>query len=287
MIIKNKARLVVQGYSQEEGIDYDETFAPVARLEVIRLFLAYAISNKIKVYQMDVKSAFLYGKIKEEVYVCQPPGFEDPSHPEWVYKLDKALYGLKQAPRAWYDTLSTFLLKNNFTRGAIDKTLFIKHVGNHVLLVQIYVDDIIFGSTNTRLCDEFKKLMQSKFEMSKMGELQYFLGLQIKQQTNGTFIHQSKYVKELLNKFSLQDCKSCSTPMTPTTQVEPDDQGKQVDQTMYRCMIGSLLYLTASRPDIMFSTCVCARYQSAPRESHLIAVKRIFRYLKGTPTLGI
>src|ERR1044071_175395 len=287
MIIKNKARLVVQGYSQEEGIDYDETFAPVARLEAIRLFLAYAISNKIKVYQMDVKSAFLYEKIKEEVYVCQPPGFEDPSHPEWVYKLDKALYRLKQAPRAWYETLSNFLLKNNFTRGSIDKTLFIKNVGNHVLLVQIYVDDIIFGSTNTKLCDEFKKLMQSKFEMSTMGELQYFLGLQIKQQTNGTFIHQSKYVKELLNKFSLQDCKSCSIPMTPITQVEPDDQGKQVDQTMYRCMIGSLFYLTASRPDIMFSTCVCARYQSAPRESHLIAVKRIFRYLKGTPTLGI
>ena len=286
-IIKNKARLVVQGFSQEEGIDYDETFAPVARLEAIRLFLAYAVSNKFKVYQMDVKSAFLYGKIKEEVYVCQPPGFEDPSHPDWVYKLDKALYGLKQAPRAWYDTLSTFLLKNNFTRGSIDQTLFKKHVGNHILLVQIYVDDIIFGSTNNKLCEEFKKLMQSKFEMSTMGELQYFLGLQIKQQSNGTFIHQSKYVKELLNKFSLKDCKSCSTPMSPTTQVAPDEPGKLADQTMYRCMIGSLLYLTASRPDIMFSTCVCARYQSAPRESHLTAVKRIFRYLKGTPTLGI
>ena len=131
---------------------------------------------------MDVKSAFLYGKIKEEVYVFQPPRFEDPSHPEWVYKLDKALYGLKQAPRAWYETLSNFLLKNNFTRGSIDKTLFIKNVGNHVLLVQIYVDDIIFGSTNTKLCDEFKKLMQSKFEMSTMGELYYFLGPHIKQQ---------------------------------------------------------------------------------------------------------
>jgi len=286
-VVRNKARLVVQGYSQEEGIDYDETFAPVARLEAIRLFLAYAVSNKFKVFQMDVKSAFLYGKIKEEVYVCQPPGFEDPYHPDWVYRLDKALYGLKQAPRAWYETLSSFLLKNHFLRGCIDKTLFIRHVGNHMLLVQIYVDDIIFGSTDIKMCDDFKKLMKSKFEMSTMGELQYFLGLQVKQQSNGTFIHQSKYVKELLKKFSLQDCKSCSTPMTPTTQVDPDEDGKLVDQTLYRCMIGSLLYLTASRPDIMFATCVCARYQAAPRESHLTAVKRIFRYLKGTPRLGI
>ncbi|KAD3640062.1 hypothetical protein E3N88_29285 [Mikania micrantha] len=184
-IIKNKARLVVQGFSQEEGIDYDETFAPVARLEAIRLFLAYAALHKLKVFQMDVKSAFLYGKIKEEVYVCQPPGFEDNKHPDWVYKLDKALYGLKQAPRAWYDTLSTFLLKNNFTRGSIDKTLFIKNVGQHKLLVQIYVDDIIFASSDLKLCDAFTELMTKNFEMSAMGELQFFLGLQIKQNPDG------------------------------------------------------------------------------------------------------
>ncbi|KAD4385796.1 hypothetical protein E3N88_25965 [Mikania micrantha] len=268
-IIKNKARLVVQGFSQEEGVDYDETFAPVARLEAIRLFLAYAALHKLKVFQMDVKSAFLYGKIKEEVYVCQPPGFEDNKNPDWVYKLDKALYGLKQAPRAWYDTLSTFLLKNNFTRGSIDKTLFIKNVGQHKLLVQIYVDDIIFASSDLKLCDAFTELMTKNFEMSAMGELQFFLGLQIKQKPDGIFIHQSKYTKEL------------------TTQLDADLKGTSVDETLYRCMIGSLMCLTASRPDIMFATCVCARFQAAPKESHLIAVKRIFRYLQGTQSLGI
>ncbi|KAD2805952.1 hypothetical protein E3N88_39329 [Mikania micrantha] len=286
-IIKNKARLVVQGFSQEEGIDYDETFAPVARLEAIRLLLAYAALHKLKVFQMDVKSAFLYGKIKEEVYVCQPPGFEDNKHPDWVYKLDKALYGLKQAPRAWYDTLSTFLLKNNFTRGSIDKTLFIKNVGQHKLLVQIYVDDIIFASSDLKLCDAFTELMTKNFEMSAMGELQFFLGLQIKQKPDGIFIHQSKYTKELLKKFDLQNCKPCSNPMSSTTQLDADLKGTSVDETLYRCMIGSLMYLTASRPDIMFATCVCARFQAAPKESHLIAVKRIFRYLQGTQSLGI
>ncbi|KAD7477744.1 hypothetical protein E3N88_00880 [Mikania micrantha] len=286
-IIKNKARLVVQGFSQEEGIDYNETFAPVARLEAIRLFLAYAALHKLKVFQMDVKSAFLYGKIKEEVYVCQPPGFEDNKHPDWVYKLDKALYGLKQAPRAWYDTLSTFLLKNNFTRGSIDKTLLIKKVGQHKLLVQIYVDDIIFASSDPKLCADFTELMTKNFEMSAMGELLFFLGLQIKQSPDGIFIHQSKYTKELLKKFDLQNCKQCSNPMSSTTQLDADLKGKSVDETLYRCMIGSLMYLTASRPDIMFATCVCARFQAAPKESHLIAVKRIFRYLQGTQSLGI
>ncbi|KAD5318172.1 hypothetical protein E3N88_18118 [Mikania micrantha] len=286
-IIKNKARLVVQGFSQKEGIDYDETFAPVARLEAIRLFLAYAALHKLKVFQMDVKSAFLYGKIKEEVYVCQPPGFEDNKHPDWVYKLDKALYGLKQAPRAWYDTLSTFLLQNNFTRGSIDKTLFIKKVGQHKLLVQIYVVDIIFASYDPKLCVDFTELMTKNFEMSAMGELQFFLGLQIKQSPDGIFIHQSKYTKELLKKFDLQNSKNCSNPMSSTTQLDADLKGKSVDETLYRCMIGSLMYLTASRPDIMFATCVCARFQAAPKESHLIAVKRIFRYLQGTQSLGI
>ncbi|GJW56860.1 putative ribonuclease H-like domain-containing protein [Tanacetum coccineum] len=147
IVIRNKERLVAQGYTQEEGIDYDEVFAPVARIEAIRLFLAYASFKDFVVYQMDVKSAFLFGKIEEEVYVCQPPGFEDPEFPDKVYKVEKALYGLHQAPRAWYETLSTYLLDNGFQRGQIDKTLFIKRVKSDILLVQVYVDDIIFGST--------------------------------------------------------------------------------------------------------------------------------------------
>ena len=191
-IIRNKARLVAKGYSQQEGIDYDETFAPVARLEAIRIFLAYAAHMKFKVFQMDVKSAFLNGELEEEVYVEQPPGFIDPKYPNHVYRLDKTLYGLKQAPRAWYETLTQFLLESGFKRGTIDKTLFYLNHGKDLLLVQIYVDDIIFGSTNTKLCERFSKLMQSRYQISMMGELSYFLGLQVKQTDDGIFINQSK-----------------------------------------------------------------------------------------------
>ncbi|GJT59402.1 putative ribonuclease H-like domain-containing protein [Tanacetum coccineum] len=199
----------------------------------------------------------LYGQIEEEVYVCQPPGFEDPDHPNKVYKVVKALYGLHQAPRAWYDTLANYLLCNGFERGKIDQTLFIKRHKGHILLVQIYVDDIIFGSTKKELCDEFEKLMKDKFQMSSMGELTFFLGLQVQQSKKGIFISQDKYVHEILRKFNYSD------------------------------MIGSLMYLTASRPDIMFAVCACARFQVSPKSSHLLAVKRIFRYLKGKPSLGL
>ncbi|KAJ9555814.1 hypothetical protein OSB04_010428 [Centaurea solstitialis] len=286
-IIRNKARLMAQGYRQEEGIDYDETFAPVARLEAIRLFLAFAAHMNFKVYQMDIKNAFLNGKLNEEVYVAQPPGFVDPKFPDHVYKLNKALYGLKQAPRAWYDTLSTFLLSKGFVRGKIDSTLFLKKYPKHILLVQIYVDDIIFGSTNPKLCEKFELLMKSEYKMSMMGELTFFLGLQIKQSEKGIFINQGKYVHEMLKKFDLTSCTPMKTPMAPPLSLDKDSKGKPVDVTLYRGMIGSLLYLTASRPDIMYSTCLCARYQAEPKESHLTAVKRIFRYLKGTPNMGL
>ncbi|GJV02255.1 putative ribonuclease H-like domain-containing protein [Tanacetum coccineum] len=191
IVIKNKARLVAQGYTQEEGIDYDEVFAPVARIEAIRLFLAYASFKDFVVYQMDVKSAFLYGKIEEEVYVCQPLGFEDPDFPDRVYKVEKALYGLHQAPRAWYETLSTYLLDNGFQRGKIDKTLFIRRDKGDILLVQVYVDDIIFSSTKKSLCTEFEKMMHKKFQMSSMGELIFFLGMQVKQKEDRIFISQN------------------------------------------------------------------------------------------------
>ncbi|WJX50151.1 hypothetical protein P8452_36497 [Trifolium repens] len=286
-VVRNKARLVAQGYSQQEGIDFTETFAPVARLEAIRLLLSYAVNNGITLYQMDVKSAFLNGVISEEVYVKQSPGFEDLKNPNYVYKLKKSLYGLKQAPRAWYERLSNFLLENGFQKGQIDNTLFRKTSKKDILIIQIYVDDIIFGSTNASLCKSFSKLMQDEFEMSMMGELKFFLGIQINQGKDGTYIHQSKYTKELLKKFNLDDCKIMSTPMHPTSSLSKEEIGSKVDQKLYRGMIGSLLYLTASRPDILYSVCLCARFQSDPREPHLTVVKRIFRYLKGTTNLGL
>jgi len=287
VIVRNKARLVAQGYNQEEGIDYEETFAPVARLESIRMLLAFASHKEFILYQMDVKSAFLNGYIVEEVYVEQPPGFQDHKYPDYVFKLKKALYGLKQAPRAWYDRLSKFLLQNGFSIGKVDTTLFTKTKGVDLIIVQIYVDDIIFGSTNVSLCEEFSKCMHSEFEMSMMGELNYFLGLQIKQTKEGIFINQAKYVKDLLKKFDFEGMKPLSTPMSSSIKIDKDENGKAVDITKYRGMIGSLLYLTASRPDIMYSVCLCARYQSNPKESHLNAVKRIFRYLSGTKNLGL
>nr|GEV84433.1 retrovirus-related Pol polyprotein from transposon TNT 1-94 [Tanacetum cinerariifolium] len=196
-----------------EGIDYEEVFAPVARIEAIRLFLAYASFMGFMMYQMDVKNAFMYGTIEEEVYVCQPPRFKDPDYPDKVYKVVKALYGLHQAPRAWYENLANYLLENGFQRGKIDQTLFIKRHKGDIILVQIYVDDIIFGSTNKDLCKDFKKLMKDKFQMSSMRELTFFLGLQVKQKKDGLFISQDKYVAEILRKFGLTDGKSASTPI--------------------------------------------------------------------------
>ncbi|GJZ63810.1 putative ribonuclease H-like domain-containing protein [Tanacetum coccineum] len=287
VVVRNKARLVAQGHRQEEGIDYDEVFAPVARIEAIRIFLAFASYMGFIVYQMDVKSAFLYGKIDEEVYVSQPPGFLDPKYPQKVYKVVKALYGLHQAPRAWYATLSTFLLKNGYRRGTIDKTLFIKKDKHDIILVQVYVDDIIFGSTKKSWCDEFEALMKSRFQMSSMGELTFFLGLQVKQKADGIFISQDKYVAEILKKFDFANVKTASTPIETQKPLVKDEEASDVDVHLYRSMIGSLMYLTASRPDIMFAVCACSRFQVTPKSSHLSAVKRIFRYLKGKPKLGL
>ncbi|GJW20226.1 putative ribonuclease H-like domain-containing protein [Tanacetum coccineum] len=232
IVVRNKARMVAQGYKQEEGIDYDE---------------------------MDVKSAFLYYTIKEEVYVSQPPGFVDPEFPNKVYKVEKALYGLHEAPRAWYETLSTYLLDNRFYKGQIDKTLFIKRVKDDILLVQVYVDDIIFGSTKKSLCTDFEQIMHKRFQMSSMGELTFFLGLQVKQKEDGIFISQDKYVGEILKKFGFSSIRTASTPMETNKALTKDEDGEDVDRI----------------------------FQVQPKVSHLNAVKRIFRYLKGRPNLGL
>ncbi|GJS30144.1 ribonuclease H-like domain-containing protein [Tanacetum coccineum] len=225
IVIRNKARLVAQGYTQEEGIDYKEAFAPVARIEAIRLFLAYASYMGFKVYQMDVKSVFLYGRIEEEVYVCQPLGFKDLDYPDKVYKVVKAIYGLHQAPRAWYETLAKYLLDNGFHRGKIDQTLFIKKQKGDILL------------------------------MSSMGELTFFLGLQVKQKADGIFTSQDKYVTDILRKYGYQDVRTTSTPMDTEKPLLPDSDGDDIDVHLYRSMIGSLMYLTSSRPDITFIVC--------------------------------
>nr|GEW44210.1 retrovirus-related Pol polyprotein from transposon TNT 1-94 [Tanacetum cinerariifolium] len=256
-ILKNKARLVARGYRQEKGIDFEESFAPVARLEAIRIFLAYAAHKNMVVYQMDVKTAFLNGNLREEVYVSQPDRFVDPDNPNHVYKLKKALYGLKQAPRAWYDMLSSFLLSKDFSKGSVDPTLFIRRNGNDLIL------------------------------MSMMGKISFFLGLQISQSPKGIFINQSKYALESLKKYGFESCDPVDTPMVKKSKLDEDREGKVVDPSHYSGMICSLLYLTASRPDLQFAICMCARYQARPTKKHIHAVKMIFRYLRGTIHRGL
>jgi hypothetical protein len=207
IVTRNKARLVAKGYSQIEGLDFEETFALVARLESIRILLVYATHHGFKLYQMDVKSSFLNGTIKEEVYVEQPPGFESEEYHNNVYKLYKALYGLKQAPIAWYECLREFLIGNGFRIGKGDSTLFTRRMGKDLFVYQIYVDDIIFDSTNKSFCDEFSKIMADRFEMSMIGVLTFFLGFQIKQVKDGTFISQMKYTRDILKKFGMENAK--------------------------------------------------------------------------------
>ncbi|GKC64324.1 retrovirus-related pol polyprotein from transposon TNT 1-94 [Tanacetum coccineum] len=286
-VLKNKARLVAKGYRQEEGIDFEESFAPVARIEAIRIFIANAATKNMIIYQMDVKTAFLNGDLQEEVFVSQPEGFEDQDNPTHVYRLKKALYGLKQAPRAWYDTLSKFLLANNFFKGAVDPTLFTRKSGKHILLVQIYVDDIIFASTDHNACNIFSKEMSSKFQMSMMGQMSFFLGLQVSQSPRGIFINQAKYALETLKKYGMDLSDPVDTPMVDRLKLDEDLMGIPVDQTRFRGMVGSLMYLTASRPDLVFAVCMCARYQAKPTKKHFEAIKRVFRYLKGTINMGL
>ena len=206
----------------------------------------------------------------------------DARHPNHIYRLKKALYGLKQAPRAWYNVLAQFLIDNDYTRGSVDKTLFIKKNNDQLFITQIYVDDIVFGSTNNTKVQQFVDVMFHEFEMSLVGELSYFLGLQIKQFNDGICITQAKYAKNIVKKFGLENTKHCDTPMSTILKLSKVASGKSVEQTLYRGMICSLLYLTTSMPDISFSVGVCARYQLDPKESFLSSVKRIIHYVNGT-----
>nr|GEY97647.1 retrovirus-related Pol polyprotein from transposon TNT 1-94 [Tanacetum cinerariifolium] len=232
-ILKNKARLVARAYHQEEGIHFEESFAPVARLKAIQIFLAYVAHKNMVVYQMDVKTAFWNGNLREEVYISQPDGFVEQDNPNHVYKLKKALYGLKQAPRAWYDMLSSFLISQDFSKGLVDPTLFIRRNKNNLLLVQMYVDDIIFAASTPKHCDLFAKLMCSKFKMSMMGKISFFLGLQISQSPRGIFINQSKYALESLKKYGSESCNLVDTPMVEKSKLDEDKEGKSVDPSHY------------------------------------------------------
>nr|GEZ79335.1 retrovirus-related Pol polyprotein from transposon TNT 1-94 [Tanacetum cinerariifolium] len=239
-------------HDEENTVIHNKT---LARMEAIRIFLAYAAHKGFTVYQMDVKTVFLHGSLKEDVYVCQPKGFIDADYPSHVYKLKKALYGLKQEPRAWYYELSTFLLQNRFSKGTIDLTLFTRRFDDDILVVQVYVDDIIFGSTDLRYATLFSDLMKSHFEISMMREMTFFLGLQVNQSPSGIFINQSNYVNEILKKYGLNTCDIIGSPMDNKDKLDLDQIRTPVDATKYHSMIGDLMYLTSSGSDIVHATC--------------------------------
>ena len=285
---KYKARLVAKGYCQQYGIDYAEIFAPVAILDTIRIVIFLAAQKAKVIYQLDVKSAFLHGEITEEVFVEQPLGYEQKGHESKVYRLKKALYGLKQAPRAWYSRIETYFIKEGFTKCPYEHTLFIKTAdGGKILIVCLYVDDLIFTGNDEVMFEQFKKSMKIEFDMTNLGRMKYFLCIEVLQKADGIFITQRKYAQEILERFNMDQCNSVHNPVVPGFKLTKDEGGVEVDSTVYKQMVGSLMYLTATRPDLMFIVSLISRYMERPTESHLLAAKRALRYIKGTVSLGM
>lgn len=286
-INKHKARLVVKGYAQVFGVDFSETFAPVARLDTIRLALALAAQKGWKVFQLDVKSAFLNGYLQEEIYVDQPEGFEVEGQKDKVYLLKKALYGLKQTPRAWYSRIDEYLLSIGFTKSLSESTLYVKCLSSDILIVSLYVDDLLVTGSNNVFVEEFKQDMMKVFEMTDCGEMAFFLGMEVKQNEKGIFISQKKYAKEILKKFQMENCKHVDTPMVLKLKLGKEDGAEKVDETDFRSLIGCLMYLTATRPDIMHAVSILSRFIHCAKEVHLQAAKRVLRYIKGTLDYGV
>lgn len=285
---KFKARLVAKGYTQQHGVDYTEVFAPVARMETIRLVVALAAQKGWGIYQLDVKSAFLHGELNEEVFVEQPCGYVQKGNEQKVYRLKKALYGLKQAPRAWYSRIEAYFVKEGFEKCEFEHTLFIK-TGKEgaILIVSLYVDDLIFTGNNELMFEWFKHSMKSEFDMTDLGKMRYFLGLEVLQRPDGVFISQRKYALEVLRKFEMDESNCVQNPIVPGFKLAKDEGGDYVNKTFYKQLVGSLMYVTATRPDLMFVVSLLSRYMENPTKLHLQAAKRVLRYLQGTTDFGI
>ncbi|KAD4385282.1 hypothetical protein E3N88_25450 [Mikania micrantha] len=287
-VTRYKARLVAKGYSQVEGVDYTETFAPVARFETIRVVIAVAAHHGWELHQLDVKTAFLNGDLTEEIYIHQPDGFITRGNEEKVYRLRKALYGLKQAPRAWYSKIDGYFHRHGFIKSYSEPTLYVKKVQDKdIMYVCLYVDDIVCTSSSMSMISEFKESMQEEFEMSDMGLLRYFLGLEVTQTENGVFINQAQYARGLLSKFGMLNSKSESTPMNTSEKLQSSDESGRVDEANYRSMVGGLIYLTHTRPDLAYSVSLVSRFMQKPTKTHQGAVKRVLRYLVSTYKLGL
>jgi hypothetical protein len=285
---KYKARLVAKGYKQKEGEDYTEVFAPVSRLDTVRLIISLAAQNSWRIFQMDVKSAFLNGVLQEDVYLEQPPGFVKKGEEKKVYKLKKALYGLKQSPRAWYSRINSYFEKNGFQKCPYEHTLYTKsNSRGSFMVISLYVDDLVFTGNDLEMLHEFKLSMMKEFEMTDMGELHHFLGIEVTQSNKGVFISQESYAKEILKKFNMADCNPVSTPCITGLKLSKVGEGKLVNSTMYRSLVGNLMYLTATRPDLAYAISLVSRFMENPHSNHWEAAKRILRYVKGTLDSGI
>jgi hypothetical protein len=287
VIVKHKARIVAKGYLQQPGIDYDEAFAPVARMESVRMLLAVAAQKGWLVHQMDVKSAFLNGELKEEVYVRQPPGFVAAGHEGKVLRLKKALYGLHQAPRAWNAKLDSTLRELGFTRCASEHGMYIKGAAASRVVVGVYVDDLIITGARPADVEVFKEQMRRLFKMSDLGLLSFYLGLEVKQGRDAIMLGQAAYARKLLEKAGMGTCNPCHTPMEVRLKLSAKSSTPEVDATMYRSLVGSLRYLVHTRPDITFAVGYVSRFMEKPRQEHLAAVKHILRYIAGTVDYGI
>lgn len=284
---KYKARLVAKGYAQRYGVDYTKVFAPVARLDTIRVILAVAAQCGWEVFQRDVKSAFLHGELKEEVFVQQHEGFIKKGEEGKVYKLKKVLYGLKQAPRAWYSKIEAYFMREGFEKCSSEHTMFTKSKGGKILIVSLYVDDLIFTGSDMSMCDEFKSSMMMEFDMSDLGKMRHFLGVEVLQNSSGIFICKRRYAREVLARFGMANNNAVKNPIVPGTKLSKDEGGIKVDGTLFKQVVGSLMYLTVTRPDLMYGVSLISRFMSSPTMSHWSAAKKILRYLKGTTELGI
>ncbi|KAG8479288.1 hypothetical protein CXB51_029082 [Gossypium anomalum] len=285
---KLKARLVVKGFSQKYGLDYIETFAPVARLDTVRLLVALAAQRQWIIHQLDVKSAFLNSFLEEEIYIDQPQGFVVSGKEDMVYRLKKALYGLKQVPRAWYSRIDSYLVSLGFERSSSEPTLYVKKKQAETqLIVSLYVDDLLVTGGDQNILAVFKAKMKEMFEMSDLGQMTYFLGMEVQRTQNGIFLGQKTFAANILSKFSMENCKPTSTPMAVGMKLSSQGDHDQVSKSDYRSLVGCLLYLTATRPDIMFAVSMLSRFMHCCNKQHLQAGKRVLRYLKGTLSHGL
>jgi hypothetical protein len=279
-------RSIKKDLSLVEGTDYEETSAPVARHTSIRTIIALAAKMKWKLHQMDVKTAFLNGIIKEEVYIEQPQGFEVEDRKSHICQLKKALYGLKQAPRAWYSRIDSFLTSLGFTKSKADSNLYFKIMDNEPVILLLYLDDL-FLTGEENLITECKQRLAAKFEMKDLGLMHYFLGLEVWQSPERIFLNQGKYTVEILKRFDMLECKSMNTPMEAKLKLLVDTSSDLIDATLYRQIIGLLMYLTDTRLDICFAVNILSRFLVEPKHVHLVAAKHVMRYLKGTMDYGL